>query len=173
MPLGRLSFVVYLTHVHCITLHYMYLSRVPLYYTKFNLVMTCSAVTTITFISAFFLSIFIEIPFINLDRNFLNIAVSSKISINSSLLHICFFKHYNVCINRSYRSTNRFEWWARARRPEERNMKMKMSFYNLKFHAFYVGRSIFAYMLRAEYVVWLRSNCGCINLNYLLYADLT
>lgn len=73
MPLGRLSYVVYLIHNDYIKIYYMGFSRTPFYYTKLNAAMIYLAIVMVSFMLAFFLSVTIEMPFVNLDRTFLNL----------------------------------------------------------------------------------------------------
>jgi len=67
-PLSRLTYVTYLVNVDYVKVFYIGLSRTFFYYSKVNLVMTYFAVLVVSFVLAFFLSIAIEMPFLNLNR---------------------------------------------------------------------------------------------------------
>ncbi len=68
MPLSRLTYVTYLVNVDYVKVYYIGLSRTFFYYTKVNLVMTYFGVLVVSFVLAFFLSVAIEMPFLNLNR---------------------------------------------------------------------------------------------------------
>ncbi len=69
MPLSRLSFNAYIVHQNLIKAYIGY-SRMPFYYTRVNLAIIYLVVVMVSFMLAFILSITIELPFINLDREF-------------------------------------------------------------------------------------------------------
>ena len=71
MPLGRLTFTAYLIHQDFLQVYDIGFSRMPFYYTKMNLVTKYFVVLVASFMMAFVGSIAIEMPFINLGREFL------------------------------------------------------------------------------------------------------
>ncbi len=75
LPLGRLTFTAYLIHEDFIQVYLVGLSRMPFYYTKMNLATLYLVVLMSSFMMAFVGSIAIEMPFINLDREFLTRSV--------------------------------------------------------------------------------------------------
>jgi len=79
MPLGRLTFTAYLIHQDFLQVYDIGFSRMPFYYTKMNLMTKYFIVLMASFMMAFVGSIAIEIPFINLGREFLtNISERNK-----------------------------------------------------------------------------------------------
>jgi len=70
-PLSKLTFTAYLIHQDFIQVNNIGLSRMPFYYNKWNLAANYFVVLVASFMMAFFASIAIEMPFINLDRAFL------------------------------------------------------------------------------------------------------
>ncbi len=73
--------MAYLVHPEHIKVYYIGLYRTPLYYTKFNVMMTYLAVLMVSFVLAFILSITIEMPFISLDRLLLDPNATKSISL--------------------------------------------------------------------------------------------
>ena len=70
MPLGRLTFTAYLIHQDFLQVYDIGFSRMPFYYTKFNLVTKYFIVLVASFMMAFVGRFSIEIPFMSLDREF-------------------------------------------------------------------------------------------------------
>lgn len=85
MPLGRLTFITYLIHFDFLRVYYIGHPRIPFYYTKFNVVTTYLAAVMVSFMFAFFLSIAIEMPFINLGRHFMKRTTTKHTGIYSLL----------------------------------------------------------------------------------------
>ena len=81
MPLGRLTYVVYLVHENFIFIYYVGYQRKPFYYTMFNSVMNYFSILVLSFLLAFVFSVSVEVPFLNLEKLLVNPTNKSKLRI--------------------------------------------------------------------------------------------
>lgn len=67
IPLGRLTYVVYLIHLNYLTVFHAF-TRQPYYYTKFNHTEHYFGTILMVFFMAFVICLTVEVPFLNLER---------------------------------------------------------------------------------------------------------
>lgn len=67
LPFSRLSYAVYLLHLHYIFAYLSHL-RKPFYYSEYVYFTTYLGTLVIAFMMAFVVSVFVEMPFTNLDK---------------------------------------------------------------------------------------------------------
>ncbi len=67
MPLGRLTYTVYLIHFNLIKMHFSR-ARQPIYVDKLDIFVMYLGIVIASFTLSSFVSLIVEIPFINLDR---------------------------------------------------------------------------------------------------------
>jgi len=67
IPLGRLTYVVYLIHFEYMLVYWSH-ARKPYYYTVFDHIQHYFGVLLMVFLLAFFISVTVEAPFLNLEK---------------------------------------------------------------------------------------------------------
>lgn len=66
-PLGRMTYVVYLVHLNYLDIFWNHM-RKPYYYTIFDQIQQFLGVVFMVFLIAFFISVTVEAPFLNLEK---------------------------------------------------------------------------------------------------------
>lgn len=94
IPLGRLTYVVYLIHFEYLYLFWAH-ARKPYYYTVLDHIQHYFGVLLMVFLLAFVISITIEAPFLNLEKLLFNLA-DKPVGKYYAILLVCshFLYHY-------------------------------------------------------------------------------
>ncbi len=90
-PLGRLTYVVYLIHFDFLYVYWAH-ARKPYYYTTLDHILHYFGVLLMVFLLAFFISVTVEAPFLNLEKLLFSPAQKKTIRNNISYL---FYSYLN------------------------------------------------------------------------------
>ena len=101
MPLGRLTYVVYLVHYEFLYFYWAH-ARKPYYYTVLDHIQHYFGVTLMIFLLAFLISVTVEAPFLNLEKLLFSPAQKSS-QVIRMMQHIILKYFYNMAsLKRSF-----------------------------------------------------------------------